>query len=384
MDLKMNENLTSEMRLPTGEKLVISSSPHVAANDNVRKIMLKVLAALLPAVGAGVWLFGLRALAVILVTVISCVGAEALWCFFAKKKISGVIGDFSAAVTGVILALNLPAAVPFYVPVIGAFLAIWLGKQVFGGLGYNPFNPAVTARVGLLIALPAAMTLWSPPRGMDKSYPNSTAFFGVSAMEKVNADQLDGITCATPLGLMTDTPKVVTRTGDRHNAAAAKRNFDTVNTPELLKKYFWGVRPGCIGETCVPALLLGYFMLIFFKLINWRVPLCFAGAVFVVTGVVNFFHPGVTPPPLFHLLTGGLLIGAIFMATDMVTSPVTTWGGVIFGCGCGVITAVIRIWGNYPEGVSFGILIMNALVPLIDRFCTRHPFGYGKKKEALR
>ena len=134
----------------------------------------------------------------------------------------------------------------------------------------------------------------------------------------------------------------------------------------------------------MPALLLGYFLLIFFKLINWRVPLCFAGAVFAVTGLVNFFHPGVTPPPLFHLLTGGLLIGAIFMATDMVTSPVTVWGGVIFGCGCGVITAVIRIWGNYPEGVSFGILIMNALVPLIDRFCTRRPFGYGGKKELPR
>ena len=145
-----------DVKLPTGEKLVVSSSPHVRASDSVRKIMLKVLLALIPTVAAGVWLFGFRALAVIAVTVAGCVAAEALWCWGSGKKITSVIGDCSAVVTGVILALNLPAAVPLYVPVIGAFLAIWLGKQVFGGLGYNPFNPAVTARVALLIALPAA------------------------------------------------------------------------------------------------------------------------------------------------------------------------------------------------------------------------------------
>ena len=372
---KMSDTIPEEMKLPTGSKLVLSSSPHVSASENLRKIMVKVIAALLPAAAAGVWLFGFRALLVIAVTVLSCVGAEALWCKLAKKSVSGALGDFSAVVTGVILALNLPATVPFYVPVIGAFLAIWLGKQVFGGLGSNPFNPAVVARVGLLIALPAAMTIWSPPRGMDKNYPQAEVFFGASMMEKVKAGDLDGVTCATPLGLMTDTRKIV-HTGDsKELEAKAARNFDKVNSPELLKKYFWGVRPGCIGETCVPALLLGLAVLLFFRLVNWRVPLCFAGSTFLFAGVIHFFFPGVTRPALFHLLTGGLLIGAIFMATDMVTSPVTNWGCVLFGTGCGIITAVIRIWGNYPEGVSFAILLMNALVPFIDRLCTRSVFG---------
>ncbi len=377
----MSDNISENIKLPTGEKLVLSSSPHVSASESVRKIMLKVIAALLPAAAAGIWLFGLRALAVILVTVVSCVAAETLWCRLAGKRIGSALGDLSAVVTGMILALNLPAAVPFYVPVIGAFLAIWLGKQVFGGLGHNPFNPAVVARVGLLIALPAAMTLWSPPRGMDKNYPQAEYFFGSAMMKKVAAGELDGITCATPLGLMTDTRKIVHTPNDRHLIAAARHNFDKVSSPELLKKYFWGVRSGCIGETCTPALLLGLVILLCFKLINWRVPLCFIGSTALFAGVIHWFFPGVTPPALFHLLTGGLLIGAIFMATDMVTSPVTNWGCVIFGMGCGLITVVIRIWGNYPEGVSFAILLMNALVPLIDRLCTRAPFGEKERKK---
>ena len=380
----MSEQLSGDVKLPTGEKLVISSSPHAGASDTVRKIMQKVLLALLPAAGAGVWLFGLRALIVILVTTAACVGAEAFWCLLAKKKILPVIGDCSAAVTGVILALNLPASVPLYVPVIGAFLAIWLAKQVFGGLGYNPFNPAVTARVGLLIALPAAMTLWTPPCGMDKTYPNSAAFFGSAAMTQVNANQLDGITCATPLSIMTATNKITDTGNDRKKCAAAKRNFDRISTPELLKKYFWGIRPGCIGETCLPALLLGGALLLFFKLINWRIPVCFLGSMMLLTGIINWFYPGVTPSPLFHLLTGGVVLGAVFMATDMVTSPVTNWGCVLFGCGCGLITAVIRIWGNYPEGVSFAILFMNALVPLIDKLCRRRPFGAVLKQEGKK
>ena len=378
----MSENSSEELRLPSGEKLVLSSSPHLSAGENVRGIMLKVIIALLPAVAAGIWLFGTRAAVVILITTVACVAAEALWCFFAKRPVMPAIGDLSAAVTGIILALNLPPAIPLYVPVIGAFLAIWLAKQVFGGLGCNPFNPAVVARVGLLIALPAAMTMWTPPRGMDKSYHQAEVFFGASAMPKVKAGKLDGVTCATPLSIMSGTPKVVDAKKSRQTNARAIHNFDGVTSPAQLKAYFLGVRPGCIGETCAPALLLGFVLLLVFKLINWRVPVCFAGTVFILTGVIHYLFPGVTPPPLFHLLTGGLLLGAIFMATDMVTSPITNWGCVIFACGCGIVTSVIRIWGNYPEGVSFSILFMNALVPLIDRWCTRKPFGYVARKEA--
>ena len=309
----MSENSSEELRLPSGEKLVLSSSPHLSAGENVRGIMLKVIIALLPAVAAGIWLFGTRAAVVILITTVACVAAEALWCALAKRPVMPAIGDLSAAVTGIILALNLPPAIPLYVPVIGAFLAIWLAKQVFGGLGCNPFNPAVVARVGLLIALPAAMTMWTPPRGMDKSYPQAEVFFGASAMPKVKEGKLDGVTCATPLSIMSATPKVLDAKKSRQAATRAMRNFDSVNTPAQLKAYF---------------------------------------------------------------------LGAIFMATDMVTSPITNWGCVVFACGCGIITSVIRIWGNYPEGVSFSILFMNALVPLIDRWCTRKPFGYVAKKEA--
>ena len=378
----MSEEPINDMKLPTGEKLVLSSSPHIGVNDSIRRIMLKVTAALLPAVAAALWLFGWRALWIILITVAACVGAEALWCKLAGKKILPVIGDYSAVVTGLILALNLPSGVPLYVPVIGSFLAMWLGKQIFGGLGSNPFNPAVVARVGLLIALPAAMTMWTPPRGMDKDYPGAAAFFGTAAMTRVQAGTLDGVTCATPLGIMTDTAKIVDTGSDRHLKAAAQRNFESVSTPGLLKKYFWGIRPGCIGETCTPALLLGLVILLFFNLINWRIPVFFVGSTALLTGVIHWFFPGVTPPALFHVLTGGLLIGAIFMATDMVTSPVTNWGCILFGIGCGVITAVIRIWGNYPEGVSFSILLMNALVPFIDRFCTTLPFGGQLRRKA--
>lgn len=371
----MNGNISETIKLPKGDKLVLSSSPHVGVSDSVRKIMFKVILALLPAAAAGVWLFGVRALAVMVITVFSAIVAEALWCRFSCRSVTGALGDLSAVVTGLILALNLPAAVPLYVPVIGGFLAIWLGKQVFGGLGSNPFNPAVVARVALLIALPAAMTVWSPPRGMDKNYPEAEKFFGASAMEEVRADRLDGVTCATPLGMMTDTRKIVETKGDPKLEEAARKNFESVSSPQLLKKYFWGIRPGCIGETCVPALLAGLVLLLVFKLINWRVPCAFAGSAALMAYIINFFFPGVTPPALFHLVTGGLLIGAIFMATDMVTSPVTNWGCVVFGAGCGIITMVIRIWGNYPEGVSFAILLMNALVPFIDRCCVRSVFG---------
>lgn len=360
----MSEEAREGVVMPTGKQLVLSSSPHISTAESVRKIMLKVLLALLPAAAAGVWFFGWRALWVMVFTTFCCVGAEALWCLLAKRPVLPTVLDFSAAVTGLLLALNLPAGVPFYVPIIGAFLAIWLGKQVFGGLGSNPFNPALVARVGLLIALPAAMTSWPAPRGMDAQYPQVREFRA----------PVDAVTCATPLGVAGQRPKIADR------SAAAKNNFNKISTPDLMMRYFWGMRGGSIGETCVPALLLGWLILLFFNLINWRVPLCFAGTVALITGAVNFFWPGVTPPPLFHLLTGGLLLGAIFMATDMVTCPITGSGCVVFALGCGVITSVIRIWGNYPEGVSFSILFMNALVPLIDRWCTDRPFGYVAKR----
>jgi len=236
------------------------------------------------------------------------------------------------------------------------------------------------ARVGLLIAFPAAMATWTPPRGFDADPAEVRIFCSAEAVAALDSGAgVDAVTCATPLGVVGTTEKSLTRD------AFAQNKFKTVSTGSLLKKYFWGVRPGCIGETCAPALLLGGVLLLIFNLINWRVPLCFVGTVFLISGAVHLAFPGVTPPPLFHVLTGGLLIGAIFMATDMVTSPITGTGCVVFAIGCGVITSVIRIWGSYPEGVSFSILFMNALVPLIDRCCGLRPFGYdARRKEGTK
>ena len=360
----MQENSENPIRLPDSSNLVLSSSPHLSSRVSGQKIMLLVILSMLPACVAGVWFFGIPALKVLIYSVIFCVGAEALWCFLLKKPVKPVIADCSAAVSGILLALNLPPDVPFYVPLIGAFLAIWLGKQIFGGLGRNPFNPVLVGRVGLLIALPAMMTTWAPARGMaETSYPDSATVWGVKTGEVR--------TCATPLGVAKTLEKKENR-------------FAAIDNPQMWKRYFIGQRGGCIGETSLIALLLGGILLVAFNLINWRVPVIFAGTVFVITGIIHYFYPDVTPTPVFHLVTGGLFLGAIFMATDMVTSPITGWGCVWFAFGCGVITSVIRIWGNYPEGVSFSILFMNALVPLLDKWCAARPFGYIRKKEAAK
>ena len=364
----MSENeKNSEVMLPTGSELVLSSSPHLSSSDSVRRIMYKVLLALVPAAIAGVWFFGFYALVVMVVTMLFCVGAEALWCKLAGKPVMGTIADGSAAVTGLLLAMNLPPGVPLWVCLVGAFLAIWLGKQIFGGIGNNPFNPALVARVGLLIALPAIMTTWPVPRSFDSADP-------AAKITHATDTPVDSITGATPLGEVGTTKKIL----DKSEAAYA--NFQAVDNDAMLWKYFLGEKGGCIGETSVLALLIGGILLIALKLINWRVPVCYIGTVAIITGLVHFFYPGVSPSPLFHILTGGLMIGAFFMAADMVTSPITSTGCVVFAVGCGVITSVIRLWGNYPEGVSFSILFMNALVPLIDRWCSQRPFGYVRKR----
>ena len=364
-----SERTTAGIKLPTGKKLVLSSSPHLSVGANLRQIMGGVLLALLPAVAAAIWFFGWRALGIIVWTVICCVTAEGVWCKLSGRPVWKTVGDLSAALTGVLLALCLPVSVPLYVPPIGAVLAIWLGKQVYGGLGNNPFNPALVARVGLLIALPAAMTLWTPSRGMKEAdYPARSSFIRSAAPD--NGEDIDALTCATPLGVAGTMPKIIGKSEE------AKEHFSVFSDRELLKRWFLGDRAGCLGETSVLALLIGYVILVALNLINWRVPLFFVGTVALITAVVHYTFPGVTPEPVFHLLNGGLFLGAVFMATDMVTSPITGAGCVFFAIGCGVVTSVIRIWGNYPEGVSFAILFMNALVPLIDRWCGRRPFGY--------
>jgi len=316
----------STIKLPDPAKLMVSNSPHMREGASIGRIMFIVVAAMLPACLAGIWFFGMAALKVLLLCTVSCVAIEEGWNRLMKRPSSWK--DGSAILTGILLGMNLNAGVPWWVCILGGFLAIILGKQLFGGLGYNPFNPALVARVGLLIGLPEIMTTWDSTRYMD----------------------VDVITTATPLGMA---PGAVE-----------------------IKDMLIGNIGGCLGETSAIALLVGGAILLVFKLIKWQVPAAFIGTVFVMTGIAHWIDPQTYHSPVVHVLSGGLLLGAFFFVTDMVTSPMTKKGALIFGFGCGVMTALIRLWGSYPEGVSFSILFMNALTPLIDRVTIRKPFGY--------
>ena len=304
-------------------QLKLSVSPHIHSGRSTSRIMLDVLIALLPATIAGIVIFGLRALLVVAVTVISCVGFEALFNLAAKKPVP--VGDLSAAVTGLLLALNLPANIPLWQCVVGALFAMVVVKGLFGGLGANPVNPAITARVFMLVA------------------------FG--AMAKAGFPTIvDAVSSATPLASEEATS---------------------------LTDLFLGLHGGAIGETCAVALLLGGIYLIARRVITWHIPVAFIGTVFLA----SFFMEGMDPTAaLAAILSGGLFIGAIFMATDYVTSPATPWGKIIFGLGAGLITFMIRYFGVYPEGVSFAVLFMNIITPYISSWTRRKVFGVGGNK----
>lgn len=313
--------------------LVVSSSPHVRTPDTTDKIMKDVQFALLPAVAASVLLFGFQALGVILISVLFAVLTELVYQRLTKQEVT--ITDGSAAVTGMLLAMVLPPTVPLWLPAIGAILAIVLVKQLFGGLGDNFLNPALASRALLLAAWPALMTSWVTPQG---------------------------VAAATPL------VGIVGKTAEAANVAIPS-----------LSNLLLGYRAGSLGETSVIALLLGGIYLIWRRVIDWRIP-----ASFIATaGVMAWIFGGKTPftgDPLLHVLSGGLILGAFFMATDYVTSPVTPRGRIIFGIGCGVITMMIRFWGGYPEGVCYSILIMNVVTPLIDKFTAPRIFGEVRAK----
>ncbi len=336
----MEENKTIKMPVPGS--LIISSSPHLHEKSTVSKIMLQVLLCLLPAVLAAIWFFGLPALKVMVYCVAFSMIFEYLWCRLMKTK--STIRDYSAAVTGLILALNLPSHSQWWLCLVGSFVAIIVAKEVFGGLGQNPFNPAAVGRVALLVGFTGPMTTqWVNP--------TPGALIGA----------FDAQTCATPLTI----------------AKAAAGNADKMaELPINYLDLFLGNMGGSLGETSVLALLIGAVGLFVFRLIKWEIPAAIIVTIAVFTWIVNIVSPVTTPGPLFHLMTGGVMIGAFFMATDMVTSPLTSRGCLIFGAGIGVITCVIRIWGGFPEGMSFAIVIMNALVPLIDRLCFKRPFGW--------
>lgn len=322
--------------------LTISPSPHIHQESSVSKIMQSVIIALIPALIWSFFVFGLPAVLTTLVSVIACVGFE--WLI--KKyllKVNPSISDGSAVLTGILLAMNLPASLPLWIVIIGALIAIGVAKMSFGGLGNNPFNPALVGRVFLLISFPVQMTTWP-----------------------INNNAVDATTGATPLALI---------------KAGLKSGTPVSDIMKELPTYsdlFIGNIGGSLGEISVVLLLIGFIFMLFKKVISWHIPVSVIGSIFIFTGILWLVNPDQNINPVYHILTGGVMLGAIFMATDMVTSPMSKWGQLIFGVGIGVITVCIRVWGAYPEGISFAILIMNAFTPLINKFVKPKLFG-GKQ-----
>ena len=305
-------------------KLVVSSSPHVHAELTTQKIMMWVLIALAPSGVMGVWYYGLRALAIMIVCVASCVLSEYAWQKLTHRPVT--IGDLSAAVTGLMLAFNLPVSIPLWMSAVGGAFAIIVVKQFYGGLGCNIVNPALAGRAMMLASWPVAMTTWT----------------------------LDGVTTATPLALI---------------------KAGQLDQLPSLTHMLVGYMGGSLGETCKLALLAGFAILLWKKIITWHVPVIY---IITVSALCTLFGRGA---PMADMLAGGLFLGAIFMATDYATSPITLKGKVIYALGCGALTAVIRTWGGYPEGFTYAILVMNLTVPLIDRATKPRIFGEVKKHE---
>ncbi len=320
------------------KKLSVSSTPHIRSKHTIESVMLDVIIALSPAFLCGLYYFGLRALIIIALSIISCVLGEYLFNKITKR--TQTIGDFSAVITGLLLAFSLPVATPYYIPVVGGLFAIIVVKMIFGGLGQNFVNPALAARAFLLASYPVAMTAWTEPVN--------------------NLFSFDAVTTATPIALINEgTTEFVLQT--------------SYFTQALL-----GNEGGSIGETSALAIIIGGVYLLVRQVISWRIPVAYLGSFFIMALFNRDFAFDLAT---YELLLGSVLIAAFFMATDYTTSPMTAKGQFVFGIGCGVLTYTIRTWGAFPEGVTYAILIMNLTVPLLDRYLKPRVFGTSKKAE---
>ena len=333
------------------KQFIVAPAPHAHSGDSVRRNMLLVILALMPAYVVSVIEFGWGALITAAISVCACVATEYLIGRYLLKEKKQTVSDLSAVLTGLLLAFNLPSNLDWWIVLIGAVVAIGVGKMTFGGLGQNPFNPALVGRVFLLISFPAQMTTWPLAQGFAGSY-------------------VDAETGATPLYFL----KHIVEAGDASAIQYLPSLWDS----------FLGVMGGSLGEVSAAALILGGLILICCRVITWHIPVaiiatvaCFAACI----GLAGALPEGLTTGQYvaYQLLSGGLMLGAFFMATDYVTSPMTAWGKILFGIGIGFIVMVIRTWGNYPEGMSFAILIMNACVPLLNKF---RPTRFGEPKKA--
>jgi len=367
----------------------LAMSPHVGSQQSTRKVMYDVVIALLPALAAATWFFGPRALLIVFVSAAAAVLAEFLSLKFMKRPVSFAL-DGSALVTGILLAYNLPPGVPFWLPVIGSAFAIVVGKQAFGGIGHNIVNPALLGRAFLVASFPILMTAgWTAPeawRYQQDQDPWKTN--GIVAEELASVPQADAISGATPLNVLKQSFDLDASAGNAEaegetaeaavlaeRATAIRAALYSSNTYLNL---FIGRRGGCLGETSIIMLLVGGIYLVIRKVLELRLPLSYLGTVALLAwifGGSGWFNGD----PLFHVLSGGVVLGGIFMVSDMVTTPVTPKGRIIFGIGAGLITMVIRRWGGYPEGCSYSILLMNLTTPLIDKFTRPRIFGEVKE-----
>lgn len=334
---------------------VISPSPHVKDADSIPKIMYAVILSLLPAGIGGVYFFGLHALWVIAVAVISAMGAEALFSKMMKRPLQ--IHDGSAIITGLLLAYNVPAEVPLWLPAVGAVAGIGIGKMAFGGLGFNPMNPALIGRAFLMASWTAHMTVF-------KTVPKGGTLSGI-----------DAVTNATPLNVFKGAKEILLNSANFSAEQVTEATQAVTQLYNASGNLLWGRVGGCIGETSAILLLIGAVFLMYKRIIGWKIPFAYVGTVAVLAWAFGGTNGLFTGNPLFHILSGGLILGAFFMATDMVSSPVTFKGRLYFGVGCGVLTFVIRMWGGYPEGVSYSILLMNLVTPLFDRYAKPKVFG---------
>ncbi|MBO4570784.1 MAG: RnfABCDGE type electron transport complex subunit D [Bacteroidales bacterium] len=330
------------------KQTIVSPSPHLHSSLSTRSLMRDVIIALAPAMIVSVLFYGWRALMLLAVCTATCVLAEWFITKFMLKR-PDTVGDLSAVVTGILLALNIPPASPWWLAVVGSIVAIGIAKMTFGGLGQNIFNPALVGRVFLLVSFPVLMTDWALPGG-------SWNLFGPS---------VDAYSGATPLGI------------------AKEGLLNGMTLPEIFaqhpeftwKEMFYIKAGGSTGEISALALIIGFTYLVCRRVIKVTIPLTIVATVAVITAIFSAVNPDVYTGPLFNIFNGGLLLGAIFMATDYVTSPMTTKGQIIFAVGIGIITVAIRYFGSYPEGVSFAILIMNCTVPLLNKYCKPARFG---------
>jgi len=341
------------------------SSPHAHGGDSIRKQMLTVIFALMPAAMTSVYLFGWLACLILITCIVTSLFSEYV-CLKLMDRRKRSLLDGSAALTGLFVGLVLPILVPWWVAVLGSSVAIILGKQLYGGIGYNPFNPALTARIILLISFPVYMTSWAIPMPLGQQ---AIDFYDFTACWQifftgVPVQMLDAMSMATPLGYV----KTALSQQQTVTDALASYHYQPWQA-------FVGLEAGSLGETSALAILVGAAILLSRNLISWHIPMAYLLTVAVLAALFNGLEPERYAPPIFHLLAGGLMLCAFFMATDPVTSPVTPTGQLVFGVGCGVLTWCIRTYANYPEGAMFAVVIMNCAVPLIDHYCRPRVYG---------